>query len=128
MTYQLSDNVQRGTLYLLKHNLEFFSQIVSIIKPEFFDFPAYQRIFEAVRDFYEKYKNLPSDAALVDFIRFTTPEDVKDDNNYTEDLLAINTIDREIFNNKEFIMDVVEEFAQKSAMKDAIKKSIVLLK
>jgi replicative DNA helicase len=128
MTYQLSDNVQRGTLYLLKHNLEFFSQIVSIIKPEFFDFPAYQRIFEAVRDFYEKYKNLPSDAALVDFIKFTTPEDVKDDNNYTEDLLAINTIDREIFNNKEFIMDVVEEFAQKSAMKDAIKKSIVLLK
>lgn len=128
MTYQLSDNVQRGTLYLLKYDLEFFSQIVSIIKPEFFDFPAYQRIFEGVRDFYEKYKNLPSDPALVDFIRFTTPDNVKDDNNYTEDLLTINSIDKDVFNNKEFIMDVVEEFAKKSAMKDAIKKSIVLLK
>ena len=128
MTYQLSDNVQKGVLYLLKHDLEFFSQIVPIIKTEYFDFPAYGRIFLSIKDYYEKYGNLPSDPALVDFIKFVTPNGVKDDNNYEEDIQAINQIDKDIFNHKEFIMDVVEDFAKKGAMTDAIKKSVVLLK
>ena len=127
MPYQLSDNVQKGTLYLLKHDLEFFSQIVPIIKPDYFDYPAYQRLFIGVRDYYEKYGNLPSDPALVDFIKFTTPNNVKDDNDYEEDILSINQIDKEIFDHKEFIMDIVEDFAKKGAMTEAIKKSVVLL-
>jgi replicative DNA helicase len=128
MSFQLSDNIQKGCLYLLKHDLEFFSQIVALIKPEYFDFPAYQRLFVGIKDYYEKYKKLPSDASLVDFIRFTTPENVKDDNDYDEDLTAINQIDKDIFNHKEFIMDIVEDFAKKGAMTEAIKKSVVLLK
>lgn len=127
MTYQLSDNIQRGTLYLLKHDMDFFSQIVALIKPEYFDFPSYQRIFSSIRDYYQQYKMLPSDAALVDFIKFTTPEGVKDSNDYEEDLMSINGIDKSIFDHKEFVMDLVEDFARKSAMKDAIKKSAVLL-
>lgn len=128
MTYQLSDNVQRGCLYLLKHDVEFFSQIVALVKPDYFDFPAYQRIFEGIRDYYEKYKTLPSDDGLVDFIKFTTPENKKDDNDYADDLAAINQIDKDIFNHKEFMMDIIEDFAKRSAMKSAIQKSILLLK
>jgi replicative DNA helicase len=128
MAYQLSDNVQKGCLYLVKHDIEFFSQIITLIKPEFFDFPSYQRIFQGVKDYYEKYKTLPSDPALVDFIKFTTPDSVKDDNDYEEDLASINQIDKEIFDHKEFMMDIVEDFARKGAMTEAIKKSVVLLK
>ena len=128
MTYQLSDNVQKGCLYLLKHDLEFFSQIVPLIKEEYFDFPAYGRIYEGILDYYDKYGNLPSDAALVDFIKFTTPAGVKDDNDYENDIMAINQIDKDIFNHKEFIMDIVEDFAKKGAMTEAIKKSVALLK
>ena len=128
MPYQLSDNIQKGCLYLLKHDPEFFSQIIPIVKPEYFDFPSYQRIYTGIRDYYEKYGNLPSDNALVDFIKFTTPENMKDDNDYEDDILAINQIDKEIFDHKEFIMDVVEDFAKKGAMTEAIKKSVVLLK
>ena len=128
MTYQLSDNVQKGCLYLVKHDLEFFSQIVTLIKPEFFEFPSYQRIYQGVKDYYDKYKNLPSDAALVDFIKFTTPENIKDDNDYEEDLNSVNQIDKDIFNHKEFIMDIVEDFARKGAMTEAIRKSVTLLK
>lgn len=128
MPYQLSENVQKGCLYLVKHDLEFFSQIVTLIKPEFFDFPSYQRIYQAVKDYYEKYKQLPSDPALVDFIKFTTAENVKDDNDYEDDIAAINLIDKEIFDHKEFMMDIIEDFARKGAMTEAIKKSVVLLK
>jgi replicative DNA helicase len=128
MTYQLSDNVQKGCLYLVKHDQEFFSQIIPLVKPEFFQFPSYQRIYQAVRDYYDKYRNLPSDVALVDFIKHTTPEQVKDDNDYEEDLISINQMDKDIFNHKEFIMDVIEDFAKKGAMKEAIMKSAVLLK
>lgn len=127
MTYSLSDNIQKGTLYLLKHDMEFFSQIVALIKPEYFDYPSYQRIFACIRDYYQQYKTLPNDAALIDFINFTKASDVKDDNDYEEDILAINNIDKSIFDHKEFVMDLIEDFARKSAMKDAIKKSAALL-
>jgi len=128
MTYQLSENVQRGTLYLLKHDMEFFTQILALIQPEYFDYPSYGRIFTAVKDFYEKYRSLPTDPQLVEFIKFTTPDGVKDDNDYEDDLLIINTIDKDVFSNKELILDIVEDFARKSKMKEAIKKSVVLLK
>lgn len=128
MTYQLSENIQKGCLYLLKHDLEFFSQIVAIVKPEYFDFPSYQIIFKGIRDYYDNYGNLPSDSALIDFIKFTRPTDSRDDNDYEEDLLHINEIDKDIFNHKEFIMDLVEDFAKRGAMTEAIKKSVTLLK
>ena len=68
MPYHISDNTKKGCLYLLKHDLEFFSEIVPLLKPEFFDFPAYKNVFLGVRDYYEKYTKIPSDVALVDFI------------------------------------------------------------
>ena len=128
MSYQLSDNIQKGCLYLLKHDLEFFSQIVAIVKQDYFDFPSYQTIFRGIKEYYEKYGNLPSDAALVEFIKFTRPDNQKDDNDYEEDLIHINEMDRDIFNHKEFIMDLIEDFAKKGAMTEAIKKSVTLLK
>ena len=92
MSYQLSDNIQKGCLYLLKHDLEFFSQIVAIVKQDYFDFPSYQTIFRGIKEYYEKYGNLPSDAALVEFIKFTRPDNQKDDNDYEEDLIHINEL------------------------------------
>jgi replicative DNA helicase len=128
MTYSLSENIQKGCLYLLTHDLDFFSQIVALVKPHYFDYPSYQRIFEATVAYYEKYKHLPKGDALVEFIRFTTPQNVKDDNNYTEDIAAIQNIDKSVLDQKEFILDLVEDFSKRGAMTEAIKKSVVLLK
>lgn len=127
MTYQLSENTQRGCLYLIKHDLDFFSQIVPLIKPEYFDFPSYQRIFTSTVDYYTKYKKLPSDEALVEFVKFTSPENTKDTNDYEDDLAAINSMDQGILNDKEMIMDIIEDFAKKRALREAIKKSVLLL-
>jgi replicative DNA helicase len=128
MTYTLSENIQKGCLFLLKYDVEFYSQIVTLIKPEYFDFPSYGRIFQATRDYYEKYNTLPSDSALVEFIKVTTPENLKDDNNYQEDIVSINNIDSSALKDKPFILDTLEEFAKKKSMTEAIKKSVVLLK
>jgi replicative DNA helicase len=128
MTYQLSENVQKGILYLVKHDYNFFSQILPLVNPEFFEYPSYARIFSAVRDYYEKYKKLPTDSNLVEFIKFTTIQDSKDDNDYEDDLKQINKMDSDVLNDAEFIMDVVEDFSRRSKMKEAIKKSVALLK
>ena len=128
MPYQLSENVQRGCLYLLKYDIEFFSQIVPIIKPDYFDYPSFGRIFEAIKGYYEKYNKLPNDDTLLDFIKLTTPDGVVDDNDYEDDLMMINQIDKTIFDHREFIMDAIEDFAKKAAMTVAIEKSAAILK
>ena len=127
MPYQLSDNVKKGCLYLLKHDLEFFSQIVALVKPEYFEFPSYQRIFTGIREYYEKYNKLPSDAALVDFIKLTAPPNTKDDNDYEDDIISINQLDKGVFEHKEFIMDAVEDFARKSEMVLAVRECAQLV-
>ena len=65
--YAFNENIQRGILYLLKSDKDFYLQIVNLVKPEYFEFPSHGRIFSVVRDYYEKYKKLPTD----DFIEHT---------------------------------------------------------
>lgn len=127
MAYQLSDNVKKGCLYLLKHDQEFYSQISAIIKPEYFEFDAYRNIFVAITEYYEKYRNLPTDDAIVDYIKHVIPGGEKDKNDYEDDLIGINQMDKSAFENREFIMDIIEDFAKKSSLKQAIRKSVVLL-
>jgi replicative DNA helicase len=123
MAYSLSDKIQKGILFLVKYDQDFFSQIVSLIKPEFFDFPSYAVIFEKVKDYYNTYKKLPPDDILIEYIKQDLPakQSISD---YQDDLYDINNIDNSILDNREYVLDLVEQFAKKQAVKEAIKKSI----
>lgn len=123
MAYSLSDKIQKGILFLVKYDQDFFSQIVSLIKPEFFDFPSYAIIFEKVKDYYNNYKKLPPDDILIEYIKQDLPakQSISD---YQDDLYDINNIDNSILDNREYVLDLVEQFAKKQAVKEAIKKSI----
>ena len=55
MTYSFSDNIQRGIVYLAKHDKDFYSQIVGLIKPEYFEYPSYAFIFDRLKQHYDKY-------------------------------------------------------------------------
>jgi len=127
MPYHISDNTKKGCLYLLKHDLEFFSEIVPLLKPEFFDFPAYKNIFIGVRDYYEKYRKIPSDVALVDFIGAcvfgSDPEGI----DYENAIADINTFDKSCIGDRDFILDTIEEFARQRAMEAAIRKAVAIL-
>lgn len=127
MAYNFSDNIQRGILYFLKFDLEFYAQIIPLIKKDYFEYPSYGLIFESVQDFYLKYKKLPSDTIIIEYIK-TKISEKENIAEYEDDLLKINNIDTSIIDNKDFILDRIEDFARKSAMVAAIKKSVSLLK
>ena len=127
MAYDFSDNIQRGILYLLKSDKDFYLQIVNLVKPEHFEFPSHSKIFTTVHAYYEKYGKLPTD----DFIL----QDVKEDlgarenvSDYEDELTYINSLDTSAVGNPEYMLDLVESFAKKEAMKAAIADSISLVK
>lgn len=127
MPYHISDNTKKGCLYLLKHDLEFFSEIVPLLKPEFFDFPAYKNIFIGVRDYYEKYRKLPSDSILADFIATNVSGSDPEGIDYANAIAEINTFDKSCLDDRDFVLDTVEEFARQRAMEAAIRKAVAIL-
>lgn len=127
MAYDFSDNIQRGILYLLKSDKDFYLQIVNLVKPEHFEFPSHSKIFKTVHAYYEKYGKLPTDEFIL--------QDVKEDlgarenvSDYEDELTYINSLDTSAVGNPEYMLDLVETFAKKEAMKSAIAESISLVK
>lgn len=127
MSYSFSDNIQRGIIYLLKHDKDFYSQIVGLIKPEYFEYPSYAFIFERVKSYYDKYRSVPPDDILLEDIRKSLPKG-QDFSDYEEDILQINNIERSVIDNRDFVLDLVEDYARKQAISQAIKESVLLLK
>ena len=125
--YQFSENIQRGILYLLKSDRDFYLQIVNLVKPEYFEFPVHTKIFTAVRDHYEKYKKLPSDDFIEQELKSkkTERESLHD---YTDEIQYINRLDASAMDGEEYYLDLIEVFAKREAMKDAIKQSLILIK
>jgi replicative DNA helicase len=125
--YDFNENIQRGILYLLKSDPDFYLQIVNLVKAEYFEFPVHGKIYTSVRDYYEKYKKLPND----DFIeqelkaRKTERESIHD---FTDELTCINRLDTSAMDGEDYYLDIIENFAKREAMKDAIKQSLVLIK
>lgn len=127
MSYSFSDKIQRGILYLLKHDQDFYAQIVGLIKPEYFEYPTYSYIFERVKAYYDKYKKIPPDDLLLEDISKNLPKG-RDITDFSDDIHQINNLDTSILENREFVMDLVEDFARKKAVAHAITESIELLK
>jgi replicative DNA helicase len=127
MAYDFSENIQRGILYLLKSNKDFYLQIVNLVNSEYFEFPSHAKIFEAVRTHYEKYGKLPTDDFIVQDVKSSlgSRENASD---YEDELTFINNVDTSTTSNTEYMLDLVEGFAKKEAMKSAIAQSISLIK
>ena len=125
--YEFSENIQRGILYLLKSDRDFYLQIVNLVKSEYFEFPVHGKIYNAVRDYYEKYTKLPND----DFIeqelksRKSERESLHD---FTDELTCINRLDTSAMDGEDYYLDIIESFARREAMKEAIKQSLILIK
>ena len=127
MAYDFSENIQRGILYLLKSNKDFYLQIVNLVQPDYFEFPSHAKIFEKVREHYEKYGKLPTDDFIVQDLKPTLgPRENASD--YEDELTYINNVDTSTTCNTEYMLDLVEGFAKKEAMKSAIAQSISLIK
>lgn len=127
MAYQFSENIQRGILYLLKSDLDFYLQIVNLIEPDYFEYPSHSRIFETVKSYYDKYHKLPNDEFIVeDLKKVLGPKEQISD--YSDELHWISNLDTSCTTNPDYLLDLIERFAKKEAMKVAIAESISLIK
>jgi replicative DNA helicase len=125
--YQFSENIQRGILYLLKSDRDFYLQIVNLVKPEYFEFPSHSKIYTLVRDHYEKYKRLPSDDFILQEVKSNKSER-ESLHDYSDELQYINRLDTSAIEGEDYYLDLIETFAKREAMKDAIKQSLLLIK
>ena len=125
--YEFSENIQRGILYLLKSDKDFYLQIVNLVQPSYFEFPVHSRIYSVVRDHYEKYKTLPNDDFIEQEIRDTKSQQ-ESLHDYTDEIQYINRLDTSALDGSEYYLDLIEHFAKREAMKEAIKQSLILIK
>jgi len=127
MKYDFSDNIQRGIIFLSKYSRDFYLQICSLVKPEYFEYPIHSNFFLSIKKYYEDYHDIPKDLHLLECIKdFKGPkEDLSD---YDDELHRINTMDASCIGHNDFFLDLIEKFAQRAAMKEAITNSISLLK
>ena len=125
--YQFNENIQRGILYLLKSDKDFYLQIVNLVKPDYFEFPSHGKIFSVVRDYYEKYKKLPTDDFIEQEIRKAKSEK-ESIHDYTDEIQFINRMDTSAIEGQDYFLDLIESFAKREAMKEAIKESLLLIK
>lgn len=127
MAYQFNENIQRAIIYFMKSNHDFYLQIVGLVKPDYFEFPSHSKIFNTVTAYYDKYHALPSDIFILEDIKkdIKARENVSD---YEDELNYINSLDTSTVNNPEYVVDLIESFAKKEAMKVAIAESISLIK
>ena len=127
MHYEFSGSIQQGILYLAKSYPDFYAQIVGLVKAEYFDLPVHANIFTVVKDYHDKYDQLPTDEFILEEVKElkSTREDIAD---YEDELHWINKSDTSAIDNPEYFLDLVETFARQEAMRSAISDSIVLLK
>lgn len=125
--YPFSSNVQRGIIYLLKNDHDFFTQIAPLVKSDYFEYPTHAKIYDTILDHYDKYLMIPTDDFIIEDIRKDLGGNGKI-TDYVDELEDINSIKPESVEDKEYVLDLVEDFAKKEALKCAIKDSIIHLK
>lgn len=127
MQYEFSESIQRGIIYLLIHDEEFYAQIIHLVKPEYFEFPVHSKLFSITTDFYTKYNKLPTrDILLQEAKDNLLPKETFED--YDDELYRIETIREDSLEHKDYILEQIEKFARQASVKQAIAESITLLK
>jgi len=127
MAYKFVDSIQRGIIYLLKSDKDFYLQIINLVKAEYFEFDSHRLIFEVVVSHYDKYKVLPNDHVIVEQVKTHLTDKTKI-SDYEDELEWINNLDKTSLENRTYYLDLIERFAKKEAIKLAISKSIQLIK
>ena len=123
MAYTFQDSIQRGIIYLAKSEEGFLVETMPMIKSDYFEFPSHQKFYTILKEFFLKYKKLPTDDQLLEEVRgVMASNELFGD--YKEELSEINKLDVKSIDNGDYYLDLVEEFAKQQSLKDAILKSV----
>lgn len=123
--YEFSDDILRGILYLSKADREFFVQTTHMIEPEYFDTNVQSATYQVIKEYFDKYRTLPSDALIIEGLKEKNLDEVESE--LVAELHRINAIQKESVKHKEAYLDMTEKFAKERAMKEAIISGISLM-
>lgn len=125
--YHFSENIQRGIIYLAKTNLNFYLQISPLVKPEYFETKSQQLIYQVIQTYHSKYHKLPIDEFILEDIKVIKAQsDLLSD--FSDELEFINKLDTRTVENLDYYVTLVEQFAKRQALKEAIVSSVTHLK
>lgn len=123
MAYNFQDSIQRGILYLAKSEESFLIETMPMLQPGYFEFPSHQKLYSTLKDFFLKYKKLPTNEQLLEETRkVLASNELFGD--YKDELAEIDKLDIKSIENEEYYLDLVEEFAKEQSLKDAIINSV----
>jgi replicative DNA helicase len=123
MTFEFSNSIQRSIIYLAKTDFDFFSQITTMVKPEYFESTVHSAMYSCICGYYNSKKVLPTDAII-----FNEVANNKNRISVEDEIELINSIEVDAMSHKEYYIDCIEKFAKEQAMKLAITESIDHLK
>lgn len=127
MTYQFSENIQRAIVFLTKSSKDWYSQIANLVKAEYFEFPAHSTIYTIIKEYYEKYKELPTDDVIIEECRKTL-KPTQGIGGYEDEITRLNSLDTSSLQHQEYYLDIIEDFAKREAIKIAVAESIQFIK
>ena len=127
MAYLFAESIQRGLLFLIKSDKEFFHEIVHIVKPSYFESPLHENIYKAIVSHEEEYRQLPTEDMILESIKKLKSDD-EHISDYRDELRSIDDVDIQSITNRDYYLDLIEQFAKQQAVKDAFLSGLVHLK
>ena len=126
MSYDFVEDIQRGILHLSLRDKSFFTEVMNLIKPEYFDYSPHSKMYESIVEFYSEYRKLPTPPVLMEEVKSKINER-ENFSDYMEEINSISSMDSSEIVDEQYYMGLVEKFAKESSMKEAIKSSIELI-
>lgn len=127
--YEDDDVIQRNILAMLMTDNYFLTQSLSLVKPQFFVNEAHQLIAKVVFDYFDKYKKQPPKnyirQMMTDIIKDKKPEIQQYYFVEFEVVFDFYVVGAE---QKEFLLDRINNFAKAQGLKQAFKKCLDELK
>ena len=122
---KFGESFQTKILYHLVTDRMFSLQIMDILDPDFFSNESYVEITNTIKEWNDKYNTIPSFDNLTTLIKTKKDDEVERD--YLLELIKAISQGVDI-TDKQFVVDETVKFCKQQAMKNAILKSVDLLK
>lgn len=116
--------IETTILSNLLHQDSYARKVVPFLKEEYFQTVTDRILFNKIRDYTDRYKNVPTKEAI--FIELENDTSIPE-SDYNNTIAALNSLNKEEDVNTEWLVDKTEEFCQEKAVYNAIMESIHII-
>lgn len=113
---EITEELQMLVLSSLVRNTYFYSRVKDLVKPQFFTNPNYRIILDRVMYHYDKYGNVPTQQALLNYLNDV--DDIIDRAKLRSDALDLYSVEEE--ESEEYLIDRISNFIKVSNIQNVI--------